>query len=143
MIHQPDKDNTTTPPGYDRMQKICPDCYSILTKQSPTYCYNCSRVVLTSEALRYGVDVGTGRDFSKSYFFNRKALDDIKMANCPICKDTGSYTIGGSFGGPVTTHKCECVTTRGHSSCEHPYKFVKQSQDNEYPDYCTKCESYI
>jgi hypothetical protein len=70
-------------------------------------------------------------------------LEDVERANCPICNDTGSYTTGGSFGGGVTTHKCDCLTAQEEPVCEHPYKFVKQSQDNEYPDYCTKCESYI
>ena len=27
---------------------------------------------------------------------------------CPLCRDTGEYHYGGSFGGSVTWHKCNC-----------------------------------
>jgi hypothetical protein len=37
----------------------------------------------------------------------RDLLNPIKTS-CPICRDTGEYYTGGSFGGSVTIHKCNC-----------------------------------
>lgn len=28
--------------------------------------------------------------------------------DCPLCHGSGEYHIGGSFGGPITVHKCNC-----------------------------------
>lgn len=40
---------------------------------------------------------------------NSRRLDTPYHAcDCPICYGTGEYSIGGSFGNPVTTHKCDC-----------------------------------
>ena len=35
-------------------------------------------------------------------------LSQRVMSSCPICQGRGEYTTGGSFGGPVQVHKCDC-----------------------------------
>lgn len=32
----------------------------------------------------------------------------VSESVCPICRGTGYYTTGGSFGGATQTHKCNC-----------------------------------
>ena len=31
------------------------------------------------------------------------------VAGCPLCNDRGEYHTGGSFGGAVQIHQCECT----------------------------------
>lgn len=33
---------------------------------------------------------------------------DVSDTACPICHGLGSYTYGGSFGGPTMTQQCSC-----------------------------------
>jgi hypothetical protein len=57
-------------------------------------------------------DTLTGREIE--YIWHKenpnKMLSD-KKPTCPICMDTGYYTIGGSFGGATQIQKCDCKTT--------------------------------
>ena len=44
---------------------------------------------------------------------NILAVSQAKRPVCPICRDTGYYTYGGSFGGATMTQRCSCGANCG------------------------------
>jgi hypothetical protein len=40
---------------------------------------------------------------------NNIQINEQAKKDCPLCHGFGSYTIGGSFGGPTQTIICSCV----------------------------------
>jgi hypothetical protein len=49
-------------------------------------------------------------------------VSNNEVAGCPICKGRGEYHTGGSFGGVVQIHQCECTEGQPEqqSSCHLP-----------------------
>jgi hypothetical protein len=62
----------------------------------------------------------------------KREIDRVEYnSRCPKCYGTGEIRIGGSFGGPVTIHSCDCYLFKEEKMKFDPtcfYTFVREKE---------------
>lgn len=65
-----------------------------------------------TESFKQGI-TATIKELRELKLFDLHGVTQRSEPVCPVCRDKGYYTYGGSFGGPVMTQRCSCGANGG------------------------------